>query len=117
MKNRRISGAITVFFFMVIMLAFSALGAEEVYTYKDYSYIVRDNDTVQIIKYDGNNKSVNVPSKIDGKPVTVIGSHAFSSCINLQNLTIPGSVRDLHECAVSYCPKLKSLTIKELSST
>lgn len=113
MKNRRISGVIAVFFFMVIMFAFSAFGADEVYTYKDYSYIVRDNDTVQIIKYDGNNKSVNVPSKIDGKPVTVIGSHAFSSCINLQNLTIPGSVRDLHECAVSYCPKLKSLVIKD----
>ncbi len=113
MKNRKITGAVAVFFLMVIILASSAFGADEVYTYKDFSYVVRDNDTVQIIKYDGTKKSVTVPSKIDGMTVTVIGSHAFSSCSNLESLTIPGSVRDLHECAVSYCPKLKSLTIKD----
>ncbi|MBQ1967742.1 MAG: leucine-rich repeat protein, partial [Clostridia bacterium] len=113
MKNKKAFGGIIVLLLMVIMLSFLAYGADELYTYKDFSYTVRDDDTVQIVKYDGTKKSVTVPSKIDGKPVTVIGSHAFSSCINLQNLTIPGSVRDLHECAVSYCPKLKSLVIKD----
>ncbi len=113
MKNKKAFGGIIVLLLMVIMLSVSAFGADELYSYKDFSYTIRDDDTVQIVKYDGTKKSVTVPSKIDGKAVTVIGSHAFSVCSNLENLTIPGSVKDLHECAVSYCPKLKSLTIKE----
>lgn len=113
MNNKRSAGKLVVFVFMLMMFAFSAYGADDIFTYKDYTYTVRDNDTVQIVKYDGNKKSVTVPSKIDGMAVSVIGSHAFSGCKELQSLVIPGSVRDLHECAVSYCPKLKSLTIKE----
>ena len=113
MKNRKIIGILAVFFIMVITLSFSAFGADEVLTYKDFSYVVRDNNTVQITKYNGNKKSVTVPSKIDGMSVTVIGSHAFSVCSELRSLTIPGTVADLQECAVSYCPKLESLTIKD----
>lgn len=85
----------------------------EIEEYKELSYVVLDNKTVQIVKYDGNKKNYTVPSKIEGKAVTVIGSHAFSSCPDLESLTIPGSVRDIHECAVAYCPKLKKITIKE----
>ncbi len=85
----------------------------EIEEYKELSYVVLNNDTVQIVKYDGNKKNYTVPSKIDGKPVAVIGSHAFSSCPELESLTIPGSVRDIHECAVAYCPKLKKLTVKD----
>ena len=94
MKNRKIIGILAVFFIMVITLSFSAFGADEVLTYKDFSYVVRDNDTVQITKYNGNKKSVTVPSKIDGMSVTVIGSHAFSVCSELRSLTIPGTVAD-----------------------
>ena len=113
MKKRKITGVLAVFMIMVISLAFSAFGADEVLTYKDFSYIVRDNNTVQITKYNGTNKNVTVPSKIDGMAVTVIGSHTFSVCSELRSLTIPGTVADLQECAVSYCPKLESLIIKD----
>ena len=85
----------------------------EIEEYKELSYVVLENDTVQIVKYDGKKKNYTIPSKIDGKAVTVIGSHSFSSCPDLESLTIPGSVRDIHECAVAYCPKLKKITVKE----
>ena len=120
---------------LFVLLSFNALGATEnksvatsnvseeinklksakleIEEYKELSYVVLDNNTIQIVKYDGNKKSYTIPSKINGKTVSVIGSHAFSSCPDLESLTIPGSVRDIHECAVAYCPKLKKITIKE----
>ena len=126
---------LAVFFMFVVMLSFTAFGANEnssiatsnvsaeikklksakmeIEEYKELSYVVLQNDTVQIVKYDGDKKNYTIPSKIAGKPVAVIGSHAFSSCPELESLTIPGSVRDIHECAVAYCPKLKKITIKD----
>ena len=85
----------------------------EIEEYKELSYIVLSNDTVQIVKYDGDKKHYTIPSKIAGKSVSVIGSHAFSSCPDLESITVPGSVRDIHECAFAYCPKLKKVTIKD----
>jgi hypothetical protein len=38
--------------------------------------------------------------------VTEIGSHTFSECINLQNLTIPKSVTEIGESAFNLCEKL-----------
>lgn len=87
--------------------------ASDVETYKDLTYTVLDNETVQIVKYEGEKKNYTVPSKIDGMPVTVIGSHAFSGCPELETLTIPGSVRNLHDCAIAYCPRLKTVTVKD----
>lgn len=133
MIKRKSAIFLAVILVIMAMLSFTALGANEniatsnvsaeikklksakieIEEYKELSYIVLDNDTVQIVKYDGKKKNYSIPSKIDGKAVTVIGSHAFSSCPDLESLTIPGSVRDVHECAVAYCPKLKKLTVKE----
>ena len=134
MIKRRPAFVFAVVLFLFALLSFSAVAANEssvatsnvsaeikklksakyeIEEYKDLSYVVLDNGTVQIVKYDGDKKNYAIPSKIEGKAVTVIGSHAFSSCPELESLTIPGSVRDIHECAVAYCPKLKTITVKE----
>ena len=114
MKSRKVFACLLVLILTLQIFSFSSLAAnEKVYTYKELSYIVLENDTVQIVKYDGKKKSYTVPGKIDGMAVTVIGSHAFSGCPDLETLVIPGSVRDLKECAISYCPKLKTVTVKE----
>lgn len=113
MKTRKFVIVLAVMLTMIAAFSASALGAKyEVEEYKELSYVVLDNNTVQIVKYDGKKKNYTIPSKINGKAVTVIGSHAFSSCPDLESLTIPGSVRDIHECAVAYCPKLKKITVK-----
>lgn len=114
MKSKKILACLLTLILTLQFFSFSTFAAnEKVYTYKELSYIVLENDTVQIVKYNGEKKNYTVPSKIDGMAVTVIGSHAFSGCPELNSVTIPGSVRDLNECAFSYCPKLKSITVKE----
>lgn len=54
-----------------------------------------DNDTydyVRIVTCDRAVTVVEIPSEIDGLPVTSIGTFAFQSCLNLTNVTIPESV-------------------------
>ena len=42
-----------------------------------YTYTILTDDTVKITKYKGTDESIVIPSEIDGKKVTVIGSSAF----------------------------------------
>ena len=114
----------------MLCLAFSA-SAEE---WGDYYYSVNeDAETVTIAQYNGNSKSVKLPSKIDGKKVTAlsnvfkfnekiksvtipegvksIGNYAFYSCDALTSIKIPDSVTSIGESAFDRCYALKSVTI------
>ena len=52
-----------------------------------------------------------IPSKIKGKPVTIIGNSAFSDCTGLTSVTIPNSVTSLDYRAFYNCTGLTSITI------
>jgi len=55
--------------------------------------------------------AVTIPSTLGGKPVTSIGSSAFSGCSGLTSVTIPSSVTSIGEAAFSGCSGLTSVTI------
>lgn len=89
--------------------------------YKDFSYSVKGK-AVTITKYNGNAKSVTIPSEIDGKKVRVIGKSAFRSDeINslglskknktLEKITIPDSVYEIESYAFYKCVNLSKITI------
>ena len=63
--------------------------------YGDYKYAIFDDETIKISKYNGSETSVNIPSTIDGKPVTSIGEKAFFNCFTLTSVTIPDSVTSI----------------------
>lgn len=80
--------------------------------YLDFTYEV-SGANIAITHYSGPGGSVTIPETIDGIPVTSIGSMAFSQCVSLRNVIIPGSVASIGESAFYNCSGLTSVTIPD----
>lgn len=55
--------------------------------------------------------AINIPPSLGGKPVTSIGSFAFSWCVDITSVTIPDSVTGIGYSAFECCSSLTSMTI------
>ena len=77
---------------------------------QDFIYTT-NNDTLTITGYTGPGGTVDIPSTIDGLPVTSIGNNAFQSQGSLTSVVIPNSVTDIGISAFRYCTSLSSVTI------
>ena len=72
-----------------------------------------NNDSVTILKYIGKQAEVEIPSEIDGNPVTIIGDSAFKDCTFLTYVSIPDSVTEIGDLAFSGCSSLISILIPD----
>ncbi len=89
-------------------------------SYGDFRYELigmLDEETVSITKYKGSGGDVIIPSYINGKPVTDIGSEAFLGCTGLTSITFPECLVSIGSDAFLGCTGLTSLTIPEGVST
>lgn len=77
---------------------------------KDYDY-KEFVDHIEITRYVGNEKSVAVPSEINGKPITIIGAYAFAHNRSIKAVTLPDTVKRLQKGAFAGCASLESLTL------
>lgn len=74
-------------------------------------YVCRTNadNTVTISTYKGAAKEVDIPGKIDGKPVTVIGANAFNGNTSIVSVNIPDTVTKIDGGAFTGCTALTSV--------
>ena len=86
-----------------------SVSATEVYG--DFEYEANNNNTITITNYKGNGGDVTIPSTIDGKSVTSIGSWAFEYCTGLTSINIPNSVTEIGYGAFENCTGLTSVVI------
>lgn len=77
----------------------------------DFKYEV-DKGRVTITRYTGAGGDVVVPAKIDGLPVTVIGSSAFH-CSSISGITLPSSITTIKSDAFGDCHSLTSIVLRE----
>jgi len=75
-----------------------------------FSYVVQGS-TVKITGYTGTEKSIEIPSTIEGKPVTEIGAGAFKY-LELTNVVIPNTVKNIGYSAFEG-HKLTNLVLPE----
>ena len=76
-------------------------------------YSVSENTIAGLTDYGKSLTVLNIPSVIDGKSVTSVGSDAFSGCAGLTSITIPDSVTSIGDEAFRDCNGLKSVTIPD----
>lgn len=81
-------------------------------TYGDYQYSIRDDGTVKIVKYTGDDKKVTIPEKIKGKEVTVLGRESFRNVDTMKEVIIPETVETMANLVFKGCSNLKKVTIK-----
>jgi PKD repeat protein len=74
-----------------------------------FSYTI-NNGAITITGYTCSGGAVNIPSMINGLPVTVIGA-AFENNNNVTSVTIPDSVTSIGDHAFDSCYNLTSVTI------
>jgi len=76
----------------------------------NFEYMERDGNIV-ITKYNGKDKNVVIPRRINDKNVTVIGIYAFKNCINLMDIIISDNVISIGSGAFKDCKNLMSVSI------
>ena len=77
----------------------------------DFEFIL--NNTAVIVtnyKYKGTAADVTIPSRYQGKPVTMIDRAAFHDSA-VTSVTIPDSVTSIHDSAFAYCSSLTNISI------
>lgn len=79
----------------------------------NYVYRILSEGTVQILKYTGEESTVNIPSSIAGKDVESIGYGAFEENNRIQSVTIPDKVTELQYGAFMSCENLQTVTLAE----
>ena len=84
-------------------------------TYGVLSYTVNDDGTsCSITDCDTSAKGeLEIPEKIDGYKVTIIGVDAFYGCNALTSVTIPEGVTSIGKCAFWSCGNLTSINIPQ----
>lgn len=98
---------------MVLMLVpTTVFAADSGVTAEGLEYTISGNE-VTITKYTGSVAEIDIPEKIEGKPVTTIGDEAFRECISLTSITVPDRVTSIEYNAFAYCISLTSVTIPD----
>ncbi len=80
----------------------------------DWQYSISELNGLIIIEgYTGADTVLEIPSDINGKAVTEIGSDAFKNNGTITEVTIPSSVKSIRNDAFSYCVSLRKVNLSE----
>ena len=107
MKVKKWLLALAAFAVMAVVCAVAA-GAE---SYGYFEYSISEDGTVEIIGYNGSAANVNIPAKINGKPVKYISENSFYNTTTLKSVNIPNSVTYIGHNAFKGCTSLSTVNI------
>lgn len=87
----------------------------------NYTVIPNTENEVAVINYSGSAAIVEIPANVeyDGRnyTVTTIGSRAFTSKSDIEEVVIPSSVELIREENFNYCSSLSKITIADSNTT
>ena len=98
---------------IVLTIMFLAMNFALVYgstTSGQYTYDKLSDGTIEIVKYEGSLQNVVIPSTIDSKQVSKIGTGAFKENNSVKTITIPEGVTKIDSYAFKKCPNLTTIS-------
>ena len=116
--NKTLSKIISLFLAVVLTAGIVSVNMvmadAETFVNGDWQYSISElNGLIIIDGYTGTDSLVTVPSDINGKAVTEIGSDAFKNNGTITEVSIPSSVRSIRNDAFSYCTSLRKVNLSE----
>lgn len=76
-----------------------------------FYYIIKSDDTAEIIGCETTSTELTVPEEIDGHTVSSIGDYGFAKCSTLKSITIPKNIKTIGKYAFDGCTGLINATI------
>ena len=114
MKNKSLAALLVLLLLFGIAVGAQAESAEgTVFTSGDWSYRVRSDGNLEIIRWYGKGSELVIPAAIEGKKVVAIGNDAFSEEFYLASVTIPDGVTGIGDFAFQDCWSLSCITIPD----
>lgn len=101
--------AVAILFTMAAGMEFSAMAQ----ICGDYEYIVLEDGTAEITKYNGNVSDLTVPQELDGYSVSSIGEEAFKNNLYIRRLTILDNIDRVRKMAFYAVNNLQFLNLPE----
>ena len=84
----------------------------ERFTCGDFEYMLLDDGTASITKYNGADTTANIPSEVNDVTVTEVYYYTFySKAVEIVN--IPATVKKIYDDAILYCYNFKAINVDE----
>lgn len=82
--------------------------------YEDFTYVINDDgDSITLTSLDTAATEAEIPTEIDGIPVTAIGDACFMSCNFLTDVTVPEGIISIGESAFASCTLLCTVVLPD----
>lgn len=107
---------LTVVMLGVFSLISTKTYADEILTSGDWKYTVSGTNAL-VVSYTGSDVNVDIPDKIDGYVVNVIGQEAFKGNTTMESVSIPDTVITIANSAFEGCSSLKGITLPKKLTT
>lgn len=79
----------------------------------DFEFRLRQDDIIEINKYNGTDKHVTIPEAYEGVPVLRIGTGAFRRNAKIESVTFPKTVDNIGQEAFYVCTNLTEVKLPE----
>lgn len=94
-------------------LPLNALADSFVVAGEEFEYVLNEEGTYAITDYDGDNERVEIPSHIDGIPVTEIRNYSLYNNYEITKIVIPETIRKIGGCALRGNSNLIDVEVHE----
>lgn len=100
---------------VLLALCVGAAGAQagQRYVEGDWVFTLLEDGTAEIADYKGEARTLNIPSRLSGYPVSSIGYNAIASIQSARKAVIPEGVLVIGESAFYNCKSLETIEIPE----